>query len=175
MTSELTSLLVECKTCGVRLALAGYGGLAIDAPQDALTPDLLDRLKTHKAELLAMLRPAPDAARIDPSDAAAVWQAALDQLEGDPMFPPAMMESLRSAKARWANEEPHADTANDPAPALTCNAPPKPAKAVCRCGGTTWRDVPIHGGQSIRRDCGGCGRFLDFPLWYGKDAGHNGQ
>ena len=26
--------------------------------------------------------------------------------------------------------------------------PLKPAKAVCRCGSTTWRDVPIHDGQS---------------------------
>jgi hypothetical protein len=94
-------------------------------PRSALTPDLLARLKAHKADLLAMLRPSPDA------------DAAL--------------------------------------PAPTREAPAKPTKAVCRCGGTTWRDVPIHGGQSIRRDCGRCGRFLDFPVWYGKATGHNGQ
>lgn len=94
-------------------------------PRSALTPDLLARLKAHKADLLAMLRPAPDA-----------------------------------APAR---------------PAPTCEAPATPTKAVCRCGGTTWRDVPIHGGQSIRRDCGRCGRFLDFPVWHGKATGHNGQ
>ena len=41
-------------------------------------------------------------------------------------------------------------------------------KPICRCGGTTWRDVPIHGGQSVRRDCGRCGRLLDFPVWYGR-------
>ncbi|MBN2024923.1 MAG: hypothetical protein JW809_19255 [Pirellulales bacterium] len=39
---------------------------------------------------------------------------------------------------------------------------------VCRCGSTTWRDVPIHNGQSVRRDCARCGRFLDFPRWYGR-------
>jgi hypothetical protein len=44
------------------------------------------------------------------------------------------------------------------------------AGPVCRCGGTTWRDVPIHGGESIRRDCGRCGRFLCFPFWYGKES-----
>ena len=46
---------------------------------------------------------------------------------------------------------------------------PKPRKpdAVCPCGSTQWRDVPIHGGRSIRRDCARCGRFLSFPLWYG--------
>jgi TubC N-terminal docking domain len=47
--------------------------------------------------------------------------------------------------------------------------PGKPALAVavCRCGSTTWRDVPIHDGQSLRRDCGRCGRFIDFPVWCG--------
>jgi hypothetical protein len=45
---------------------------------------------------------------------------------------------------------------------------PKRPDAVCRCGSTRWRDVPIHGGRSIRRDCARCGRFLSFPLWYGR-------
>jgi hypothetical protein len=48
--------------------------------------------------------------------------------------------------------------------------PPKPKRpdAVCPCGSTKWRDVPIHGGRSIRRDCARCGRFIAFPLWYGR-------
>jgi hypothetical protein len=41
---------------------------------------------------------------------------------------------------------------------------------LCRCGGTTWRDVPIHNRQSIRRDCGRCGRFITFTVWYGRDT-----
>ena len=45
---------------GIRLLVAGNGGLTIDAPQDTLTPDLLGRLKAHKAELLALLRPTPE-------------------------------------------------------------------------------------------------------------------
>jgi hypothetical protein len=116
MTGAPTDLLVECEAHGIRLTLVGDDRLSIDAPQAAFTPDLLARLKANKADLLAMLRPAP-----------------------------------------------------------TYEAPAKPAKAVCRCGGTTWRDVTIHGGQSIRRDCGRCGRFLNFPLWYRKNTGHNGQ
>ncbi|MBI2826536.1 MAG: hypothetical protein HYX69_17835 [Planctomycetia bacterium] len=91
--------------------------MTIDAPQDALTPDLLDRLKAHKAALLAMLRPVPEAA-------------------------PAL-------------------------PVPTRDAPARPVKAVCRCGSTTWQDVPIHGGRSVRRDCGRCGRFSAFTIWYG--------
>jgi hypothetical protein len=52
-------------------------------------------------------------------------------------------------------------------PVTTLDTPTKPTRPVCRCGSTTWRDVPIHGGKSIRRDCGRCGRFIEFPLWYG--------
>lgn len=115
MTGEPTDLLAECEAHGIRFTLAGDGGLAIDAPQDALTPNLLDRLIANKADVLALLRPATEAT---------------------------------------------------PAPPFALSD--TPAKAVCRCGSTTWCDVPIHGGQSIRRDCGRCGRFLDFPVWYGK-------
>jgi len=124
-TSVLADLLAECEAHGIRLTLAGDGGLTIDGPQDALTPDLLGRLKANKADVLAILRPATEAA----------------------LAPPLPLS----------------------------DNPAKPAKAVCRCGSTTWRDIPIHDGQSIRRDCGRCGRFLDFAVWYGMSAGHKGQ
>lgn len=39
--------------------------------------------------------------------------------------------------------------------------------AVCRYGSTQWRDTLLHDGQSTRRDCGQCGRFLGFSIWYG--------
>jgi hypothetical protein len=54
----LDELLADCDARGIRLVPAGDGGLTIDAPKDALTPDLIGRLKSHKAELLAILRPA---------------------------------------------------------------------------------------------------------------------
>ena len=59
--SRLVELLAECKTLGIRLSAAEGGGLEIDAPQDALTPNLLDRLKACKADLLAILRRDPEA------------------------------------------------------------------------------------------------------------------
>jgi hypothetical protein len=112
-TSVLAALLTECDAHGIRLSLTSDRGLTIDAPQSALTPDPLDRLKANKADVLALLGPETE-------------------------------ETLASPLAL-------SDT---------------PAKGVCRCGSTTWRDVPIHGGQSIRRDSGRCGRFLDFPVWH---------
>lgn len=119
--SPLADLLAECDAHGVRLLPADDGALGIDAPPDALTPDLLGRLKAHKSELLTLLQPAP----------------------------------------------PTAPDLHTPTP----EAPPTSAKAVCRCGSTTWRDVPIHDGQSVRRDCAGCRRFIAFPVWHGANRG----
>ena len=123
--TDLTELLADCDAHGIRLLAASDGGLTIDAPQDALTPDLIGRLKAHKGELLGLLRPMPDVAPVPPM-------------------------AIR-------------------------DAPTTPAKPICRCGATTWRDLPIHNGQSVRRDCGGCGRFIDFPVWYGSTTLHNEQ
>lgn len=51
-----TELLIECAIHGVYLHSDGDGGLMIDAPQGALTSDLVDRLKASKTELLAALK-----------------------------------------------------------------------------------------------------------------------
>ena len=123
--SALADLLTDCDGHDIRLALAADGNLEIDAPPDTLSPELLSRLKAYKADLLAMLGPAPE---VDPA--------------------PLVATEIEVA------------------------APKIP---ICRCGSTTWRDVPIHGGQSVRRDCGGCGRFVDFPNWYEEDTGLLGQ
>ena len=48
---------------------------------------------------------------------------------------------------------------------------PKPA--VCRCGSDRYRDNLIHNGQSSRRDCAHCGRFLSFTRWYGSAPSEN--
>jgi hypothetical protein len=124
-------LLLDLGRLGIRLEADGERLRYF--PRSALTPDLLAKLKAYKADLLAMLRPAPEAAPALPAPEAA----------------PAL-------------------------PAPTCEAPAKPTKAVCRCGSTTLRDVPIHGGQSVRRDCGRCGRFMEFPVWYANDTRQNG-
>ena len=60
----LAELLVECGTHGIRLLPAGDEGLTLDAPQGVLTADLINRLQAHKGELLALLRPTPEAAPI---------------------------------------------------------------------------------------------------------------
>lgn len=66
--TELQELLTECKAHGIRLIPAGDANLTIDAPEGALTSDLTERLKAHKAELLVILQPGPSS--IDPTGAA---------------------------------------------------------------------------------------------------------
>jgi TubC N-terminal docking domain len=108
-------LLADLDRLGIRLE--ADGDRLRYHPRSALTPELLDRLKAGKADVLAILRPAPEV--------------------------------------------------EQPRPVATMDADAKPTKPVCRCGSTACRDVPIHNGQSIRRDCGRCGRFIHFPVWYG--------
>lgn len=123
--STVPKLLADCNALGIRLLAASDGELTIDAPHDALTPERLERMKVHKAELLTLMRLSPDAA-IAP-------------------------------------------------PVAILDAPARLTTPVCRCGSSHYRDVPIHRGQSIRRDCARCGRFIDFPVWYGIDAFHREQ
>jgi hypothetical protein len=52
--------------------------------------------------------------------------------------------------------------------------PPPPAGSAAprcpHCGSAATRDVAIHAGRSVRRDCATCGRFVSFPVWYGEAA-----
>ncbi len=38
------------------------------------------------------------------------------------------------------------------------------------CDSPEFTDMPIHGGQSLRRDCAKCGRYHGFPKWYGVEG-----
>jgi hypothetical protein len=107
----VSQLLATCDSLGIRLLPDVDGGLSIDAPQDALKPELLQQLVANKVNLLEHLA----------------------------------AEQLRT-------EIPTSATGS--------------AIAICRCGSTTWHDVPIHDGRSTRRHCARCGRFIDFSRWY---------
>jgi len=48
------------------------------------------------------------------------------------------------------------------------DADPRPLLACDRCEATEFTDVTTHNGQSIRRDCAHCHRFLGWPRWYGQ-------
>jgi hypothetical protein len=92
-------LITDLARLGIRLE--ARGDRLRYSPRSAVTPDLADRMKAHKGELLTILRRDPDAPRIDLDNPAAVWQAALDRLDGDPLFPPDVLSEFREASVRW--------------------------------------------------------------------------
>jgi len=98
-----TDLITDLARLGIRIE--AHGDRLRYSPRSAVTPDLADRMKAHKGELLAILRRDPDAQVIELTDATAVWQTALDRLGGDPQFLPDVMEALRVADARWDEPE----------------------------------------------------------------------
>ena len=87
---------------------------------------------------------------------------------------PELLAALRACKpellALLRPDEPIASTeTTKPIPPEA--TPPRLAARVCRCGSLTWRDIALryapHNGETVRRDCAHCRRFLDFPRWYG--------
>lgn len=87
---------------------------------------------------------------------------------------PELLEVLRTRKPEILlvlHAELELDQVRAPAARQEFAAKPRrPANTACRCGSTEWKDTPIHDGQSIRRDCRRCGRFLGFPQWYGRSG-----
>lgn len=104
---SVSELIAELTTLGVEVGQED--GRIWYRPRSAVTPALKDRMRVHRGELLAILQPEVNAPDIDPTDAVAVWQAALDKLEGDPIFPSDALDALRAADVRWGN-----DTQGDP-------------------------------------------------------------
>jgi len=60
---------------------------------------------------------------------------------------------------------------DDPFPATVRPASPRAVEGGCRCGGVELVDVPIHDGQSARRECASCGKFVTYSFWYGRWTG----
>lgn len=124
------------------------GDLRIKAPAGAIFAEAVAVIRENKAALIGIL---PDAER-----EAVQWVENLDQAEAEIVVDQAIREwdNLTGGDGMAYREV----EANDP--------PADPSACVCGC--KAWRDVPIHGGKSIRRDCAKCRRFISFPVWHGK-------
>jgi len=104
-------LITDLARLGVRIE--AHGDRLRYTPRSAVTPDLADRMKAQKGELLAILRCDSKASDIDLTNATAVWRAPLDRLDGDLLFPPDEMEALRAADAQWGNDPKAGDSWED--------------------------------------------------------------
>jgi len=54
MTTEITPLIAECERAGIRLSVDG-DKLVVEAPVGVVKPELLERLRQHKAALVEAL------------------------------------------------------------------------------------------------------------------------
>ncbi len=96
-------LILDLNRLGIRLEADGERLRFF--PQSAVTPEIATRLRSHKAELLAILGPPPPKLAIDVTDAVVVWQTALDLLEQDPLFSPEDIVAMRAAKPEWTQND----------------------------------------------------------------------
>lgn len=109
-------LLEEMAECGYLLRLDDAGRLV----KDGLPADLADRVAQHEGDLTQIL--AHEAQKL--AAARRTWQAALDELEGDPLFP--RLDVLRSADARWVDDpeagerDESTEVIDPPDPCLKC-------------------------------------------------------
>ncbi len=84
-SEQLTNLLIDLARLGIRLE--AHGDRLRYHPRSALTPDLAEQLRTHKAELLAVLGPTvrPEAAKLGVGPTALLqWE---DYIEPPPVCP----------------------------------------------------------------------------------------
>jgi len=131
-------------------------------PRSALTPDLLTLMDTHKPELLAILSSGDLATAVEHSPRNERSQRVVQQPDVDHV-------ARRCDDTEETTEAPESLTKQPSA-----NAAEVVQEFQCRrCSSTRRNDVSIHKGQTIRRDCGTCGRFHDFPVWYGKTTAGN--
>jgi hypothetical protein len=171
--STLADLFAECVARGIRLAPAD-GGLAIDGPRDAMTPDLLARLTEAKADLLRLLGHAGHAvptapaapANLDDTPVVAVDDDADGtDASGNPTIDPdtlppcpgcgPMLDAWRDWLGRW-----HCARCGRGRGLPPRSPRPRPGGAASNL------NAPTASGRSASAPCCRCGssRFVDVPV-----------
>jgi hypothetical protein len=202
--STITELLADCDTHGIRLILAGDNVLDIEAPEDALTTDLLERLKANKVALLEILatkdlsansQPCPicgsgvmwrlhegrvvcECTVTIPSGAVKVVHTRLSDGDEWELHPRNHTKQLDANDGVHLIDPGELDADGWPKDSIPWPAPGDPwlseasateaeiVQGACdKCGCIQYRDVPIHGSTSIRRDCASCSRFIRWQKW----------
>jgi hypothetical protein len=166
--SALIELLAEEQRRGEAVRYdQGLAEGALPPPLGDRVAALLDKLHAHGCQVEAL----PDGVTFRSGCPTCRMAAALDLSEGEGGLP-AIRSRCRCLDPLAALEGLEAvslvEFRQPKAAPSPRKAKPRKPDAVCPCGSTQWRDVPIHGGRSIRRDCARCGRFIAFPLWYGR-------
>jgi hypothetical protein len=150
--ADLTSRGVEFELQGDRLRFR---------PTELVTADEVALIREHKAEIVELL--------------SATTPAVPSLVDGAEHF----SLYVDSALGPWPEFEPGVDYDVCQPSTLRglCHPPTAPIQpdrlrqvlTTCdRCGSAEFLDTLIHNGESTRRDCGRCHRFMGWPAWKGQ-------
>jgi hypothetical protein len=131
----------------------------------SLTLEQQRALAEHKRTLLSMLTPPPtcfipdcgeaeerEAVQFADSDSPEAMAALCDAME--------YFELLTDARATHCRER-----------IVQIVDEPGQQESPCkRCGNSNTYLAILHTGESLRRDCAICGRFVEFPNWHNREA-----
>ena len=88
MTAEIAPVIAECERAGIRLSVDG-DKLVVEAPAGVVKPELLDRLRQHKAALVEALTSGPaEAQAVEATAPAAASPVAAQATEPAAQLPP---------------------------------------------------------------------------------------
>lgn len=112
--TAVTEILVELRVRGVRIEPRPHGGVSL-VPARLIDPDLLDRIRAHKAELLVTLR--VEHYRTTADKALALLNRLKTYTLPAGRMPAARLlaERLGAAMVRWEDGGPVSDVPDDPA------------------------------------------------------------
>jgi hypothetical protein len=139
-------LLSELRQLGIKLETRGSRLRYF--PKSGLTPALIERVKAHKSELIDLVT--------------GDNQKSEQVVDGG--FRPTVV--TRDGKVRIVTDV-ETDFYNS---LIELKNKPSVKWQRGSCRHSKFQDIPIHGGQSTRRDCARCGRFIEFPIWYGQTS-----
>lgn len=151
---DIPTLLHSLTVSGLSLRRGEADSLQVVGPVEALTHSQREALSEHKPTLLAMLPPPPTCYLPNQSKGQA-------ELESD----------LKSLKEAFSFFDELANEMKFFAPDRLSEImlEPEPQEVPCpRCGNRQTYLAILHKGESLRRDCARCGRFLDFPSWHNR-------
>lgn len=163
---DISNLLHTLTTQGLRLSLGkAPETIAVVGPVASLTLEQQRALAEHKQTLLSMLTPLPtcfilhcgeaeerEATQFADSDSPEAMAALCDAME--------YFERLTDAKATHCPER----------LVQTVLEPGQQESPCPRCGNSNTYLAILHTGESLRRDCAICGRFVEFPNWHNREA-----
>lgn len=150
---DVANLLHSLTTQGLTLKIGqAPDTIAVVGPVASLTLEQQRALAEHKQTLLSMLAPLPTC--YIPEDTETDAPEDLGSLNR-------CMEYFEQLIDETGNHYPERQA--------QIILEPEPQQSPCRrCGNLTTYLAILHAGESLRRDCAKCGRFIDFPSWHNR-------